>query len=64
MEADSKSQMDSITKTCMDEIAALETKVAQLEIENQSNSASKDKQSEALKAATKAHAQEKNTLLD
>lgn len=48
----------------MDEITALETKVAQLEIENQSNSASNDKQSEALKTASKAHAQEKNTLLD
>ena len=48
----------------MDEISALKTKVAQLEIEKESNSASNNQQSEALKSALKAHAQEKTTLLD
>ena len=48
----------------MDEISALEAKVAQLEIENQSNSVTKDQQSEELKAVKKAHAHEKTTLLD
>lgn len=39
----------------MEEISTLELKVAQLEIENQSSSATKDQQSEASRAASKAH---------
>lgn len=47
-ETESKQQIDSITQSCLDEINSLETKLAQLEIENQTNSANKDQQSDAL----------------